>query len=56
MLALGYFTAKNGTRVAANLAEKALGKPPLVREFSGRGLFRPAREALARLTSTVSSK
>jgi ATPase family AAA domain-containing protein 3A/B len=40
MLALGYFTAKNGTRVAANLAEKALGKPPLVREFSGRGLFR----------------
>merc|ERR1719482_1870642 len=40
MLALGYFTAKNSTRVAANLAEKALGKPPLVREFSGRSFWR----------------
>merc|ERR1719171_2712055 len=33
-LALGVYTAKNATRVAANLAEKRLGRPALVRETS----------------------
>merc|ERR1719171_1415596 len=33
-LALGVYTAKNATRVAANLAEKTLGRPALVRETS----------------------
>jgi ATPase family AAA domain-containing protein 3A/B len=33
-VALGVYTAKNATRVAANLAEKRLGRPSLVRETS----------------------
>ncbi|EER12765.1 26S proteosome regulatory subunit, putative [Perkinsus marinus ATCC 50983] len=47
-VALGIYTAKAGTRVAGNLLEKRLGKPPLVRETSRKswsralGLGRPA--------------
>lgn len=33
-LALGVYAAKNGTRVAANVVEKNLGKPSLVRDTS----------------------
>ena len=38
---LGVFAAKQGTRVAATLIERSLGKPPLVRETS-RWTFSPA--------------
>jgi ATPase family AAA domain-containing protein 3A/B len=38
----GLFAAKQGTRVAATLVERALGKPPLVRETS-RWTFSPTR-------------
>lgn len=38
----GLFAAKQGTRVAATLVERSLGKPPLVRETS-RWTFAPAR-------------
>ncbi|KAF4663252.1 ATPase, AAA [Perkinsus olseni] len=47
-VALGIYTAKAGTKVAGNLLEKRLGKPPLVRETSRKswsralGLGRPA--------------
>lgn len=33
-VALAVYAAKNGTRVVGNLAEKTLGRPPLVRETS----------------------
>jgi len=33
-LALGIYAAKNGTRMASNLMERRLGRPPLVRETS----------------------
>jgi ATPase family AAA domain-containing protein 3A/B len=39
---LGLFAAKQGTRVAATLVERSLGKPPLVRETS-RWTFSPTR-------------
>ena len=38
----GLFAAKQGTRVAASLVERSLGKPPLVRETS-RWTFSPSR-------------
>ena len=38
----GLFAAKQGTRVAATLIERSLGKPPLVRETS-RWTFAPTR-------------
>jgi len=44
-MALGIYAAKNATRVAGNLLERRLGKPPLVRETSrwnfSRGFFAP---------------
>jgi len=33
-LALGVYAAKNGTRVASNMLERRLGRPPLIRETS----------------------
>ena len=39
---LGVFAAKQGTRIAATLIERSLGKPPLVRETS-RWTFSPTR-------------
>jgi ATPase family AAA domain-containing protein 3A/B len=41
-LFLGVFAARQGTRVAATLVERSLGKPPLVRETS-RWTFDPKR-------------
>jgi len=37
-LAVGVYGARNGTRIAANLLEKYLSKPPLVRETSARSI------------------
>ncbi|KAF4703987.1 ATPase, AAA, partial [Perkinsus olseni] len=39
-VALGIYTAKAGTKVAGNLLEKRLGKPPLVRETSRKSWSR----------------
>ena len=49
---LGVFAAKQGTRVAAALIEKSLGKPSLVRETS-RWTFSPSRWLMKSSSSEV---
>jgi ATPase family AAA domain-containing protein 3A/B len=49
---LGVFAAKQGTRVAAALIEKSLGKPSLVRETS-RWTFSPSRWLMKSSSSAV---